>query len=74
MSKMMKLVAVAALSFAATTSVGAAAYFDCQSYCEYWAKQEQGRYCARSGGGSACATSQGVYQHFLNQCKQGMCK
>lgn len=74
MSKMMKLVAVATFSFIATASLAAVAATPCASNCNAWAKQQQLSFCARVGGGSACATSPGLYNYLLQQCKQGQCQ
>jgi len=74
MSKIMKIVAVATLSFMATASLAAMAATPCSSNCSAWAKQQQVMFCARVGGGSACATSPGLYNHLLRQCQQGQCQ
>ncbi|RZQ51568.1 hypothetical protein CWB73_00160 [Pseudoalteromonas phenolica] len=74
MSKITKLIAAASLSFIATASLAVVAATPCSSNCSAWAKQQQLSFCARVGGGSACASSQGLYNHLLQQCKKGQCQ
>ncbi|WP_440053695.1 hypothetical protein ACSLBF_12375 [Pseudoalteromonas sp. T1lg65] len=60
------LVAASAVLFASLS--GSAVSYGCD--CASWARAEQIRFCSSVGGGSACATSPGLYQHLYNQCKE----
>lgn len=58
-----------AMFFAAGTSYAATCSINCDSY----ARTERNKYCAQVGGGSACDSSPGLYNHFYEQCRRNYC-
>ncbi|GAA0812319.1 hypothetical protein GCM10009111_06140 [Colwellia asteriadis] len=57
------------LMFGMSSAYAGSCYYDCDSY----AKSQRIQLCADNRGGSACATSEAIYNYFYQQCQQGNC-
>lgn len=72
MKSMTRVALSGVLGAVAMLSVSATA-ITCQEDCKRYARQQQAWFCDRIGGGSACATSEPLFNQFYQECLANFC-